>query len=632
MYAELYQGMPDVLGGDYRSYLDPFGAESGTAPAELCDLVLDSGTDIPKVFVYLAADPPAIRVLHRPTHYAPTLGRTTAWDNAVYAFGTDVGPGNLIGVLQWPQDAFARTVQVHVPTVATVAAQWTAAAGADCLGPYNLGDADTEAVRTRFLCPVPQAYASQVIRRQEYSPRGFWTDVIQLLIADGRQLGCQALVDWARVASTYQVGAGPTLPASHRVAPTAPASDQALLTRVWSWVVSDLPALSNRAGTAAGAVAMSMASLHTEFAQQRADAAAARAAASAPKTPAEKYPQTIGGVRRLCECATDADLPQVWHVLANASKKEGLYAVQALVDTRADALGRVSPVVSPELFLRISEARLAAVDMDDLSAGLSPFLIAVGAGAAASDARQRAQTFSLLHGNDAAPVLSDICDLSSDAPYMATSLTECLYVYQGYSVLLDVLLGAPHWVSTLFREQFLPGFNRRVLDITNQVEPAQLPAMIPLFLRHTQLCMMHYFQEAYLSGANAALPLVMDLLSTLSFRTYTTLPTLPHRYLAPLPAPPSLPPTGPGSGGPRSAPIAPADNRPAAQQVTNTAPESALMRRFTSYGQRLRTLTDLGHPQPRVDNGTGVLCLSWHLRGQCNTMSLSSYPSCCHTS
>ena len=275
-YAELYQGMPDVLGGDYRAYLDPFGAESGTAPAELRDLVLDSGSDVPKVFVYLAADPPMVRVLHRPTRYAPTLGRVTVWDNAVYAFSTDVGPGNLIGLLQWPADAFARTVAVQVPTVATVAAQWTAAAGADCLGPFNPGDADTEAVRTRFLCPVPQAYAYQVLRRQVYTPQEFWTDVVQLLIADGRQVGCQTLVDWARVAGTYQVGAGPNLPASHRAAPAAPASDQALLTRVWSWVISDLPALSNRAGTVAGAVATSMANLQTEFAQQRADAAAAR--------------------------------------------------------------------------------------------------------------------------------------------------------------------------------------------------------------------------------------------------------------------------------------------------------------------------------------------------------------------
>jgi len=119
-YAELYQSMPDALGGEYQAFLDRFAPDSADAPAQLRDTVLTAGVDVPKVFVYLSGTPPRVQVLHRPTRYAPTLGRPSTWDDSVYAFSTDVGPGNMIGIREWPADAFVRSHLADVPTMAEI--------------------------------------------------------------------------------------------------------------------------------------------------------------------------------------------------------------------------------------------------------------------------------------------------------------------------------------------------------------------------------------------------------------------------------------------------------------------------------------------------------------------------------
>ena len=617
-YAELYQGMPDVLAGEYQAFLNAFSPESDQAPATLRDSVLAAGSEVPKVFLCLTNNPPRVMVLHRPTRYAPTLGLACRWDEHVYAFATDVGAGNMVSVRNWPADAFARSVIVHVPTMGEMDNQWATDQAADCLGPYAAGLANTEPLRARFLCPVPQAYSHRVLVRRVFTPREFWTDVIHQVIADGRQAACQTLIDWARVASVLRpdVGNGPQPPAIAQPEPDAPAADETLLRRVWSWVLSDLPALAGRTGTAAAATAHAMAGLQVEFAQQRADAAAARAAASAPKTPSAKYPQTVGGIRRICEAPTDADLPQLWHVLANASKKEGIQAVQALVDTRADTVGLVPPVITPELYTRINEARFGTATVDDLTAGLSPFLITVGASDEAMSARGRAATFAVLQGAEAAPDLAEIRELTTAAPYMVQTLTKSLYVYKGYSVLLDIVLGIPHRVSTHFRDSFVPAYERKLMDIEGQFSPSELPAYIPLFLRHTQLEMMSYFNDAALEGANAALPDVEDLIRIITRRRWTILPTLPAGLFAPraspAPAPTPSPPRGSGGSGgaPTGTPSTP---------VTNTTPVTALIQRWGNHTGTLRSVTGSSATKPRTDDGSAELCLSYHLRGACNT-------------
>jgi len=66
-YAELYDSLPDMLGGEYAAFMAPFSAESGEQPADLRDAVFNATNDVPKVFLYCTEDPPVIQVMHRAT-------------------------------------------------------------------------------------------------------------------------------------------------------------------------------------------------------------------------------------------------------------------------------------------------------------------------------------------------------------------------------------------------------------------------------------------------------------------------------------------------------------------------------------------------------------------------------------
>ena len=189
-----------------------------------------------------------MRVIHRPTKFAPTLGLTSNWDNEVFAFASDVGDGNQVTLIYWPDNSFTRTIQVCVLTVAIMEAQFDAAAGADCVGPYAAGDADTEELQTRLMFPVLPPYAEFVMQWQTFTPRQLWSDLVSLVIADGRAADCSLLINWAHVACTYQpaaqANAVPQQPATSAVVLTTPVADHPLQARVWEWLSSDLPTLT----------------------------------------------------------------------------------------------------------------------------------------------------------------------------------------------------------------------------------------------------------------------------------------------------------------------------------------------------------------------------------------------------
>ena len=88
---------------------------------------------------------------------------------------------------------------------------------------------ETEQLRARFLCPVPQRYVGLCLNRS-YTPQAFWTDVIGQVRQDQATQDCSVLVNWARVASTY----GPTMP---RVIP--PSHWLSLAVYVFLWLMSN---------------------------------------------------------------------------------------------------------------------------------------------------------------------------------------------------------------------------------------------------------------------------------------------------------------------------------------------------------------------------------------------------------
>lgn len=627
--------MHDLLGGEYQQYLLDFDSEGQQAPATLRDLLLGAGDDTPKVFLYFCSGPsPRIGVVHRITRYAPTLGLATEWDGSVFAMASDLGPGNQVAWVHFPAaTAFTRTSYVRVPTVDRMADCWVAApAEAHLLGPFAEAAAGTESVRTRFFSPVPKDYIPLVMRQSYWTPRQLWDALWTAVSVDNRLVACAPLLKWLRVASTLSFGVPPAAgaplptaaPAVYIDPLVAPVSDAGLQRRFWSWLSADLPAATSSpaalSNSSSAVMTDTLNALRTEFSLQRGEAAAARAASKLPKTLSEKFPEASGGLRLLCEVATDAELPPFWITFATLGKKEGFFALGQALDARASHAGSLghAPMVTPALYERVSNFAFGSRNVDDLAAGLSPFLMSSGLGADAHAQRQNATVYQMMYAGGAAPAIEQVLPLVSNLPTMPASMLGLQISLKNYSVLLDVLIGVTHRVSRDFR-RFVYSWDRVTLEVEASFGD-QIRSWIPRFLRYVQLCMIQFFNSACAVGGDALLPPLDQLIHHVQMRNWPALPPLPTGYLAtpsPSPArPPAAPPSPAGLGAPPVPPV-----RPDGTPVTNTSPDADLVAHFQRGNTGLRTLTQHANarPLPTADGSPTQLCLAYALRGSCSS-------------
>jgi hypothetical protein len=631
-YRELYDSKPDVLSGSYAGYLLPFGPESNSQPATLRDATVGATSDIPKVFacMRMVAGSPRIVFLHRLTKYAPSLGGATQWDSERFAFLGDLHAGDQAILVNLPDTPFGRTVQVYAPEAEHMAEAWENSAGADALGPFDDQTANATQLRARFLVPIPQKYVGICLHRT-FTPRDFWTEVIGQLRLDQMHIDCAILVNWARVACVYgtPVGNQANCPLSAVDPLASPLADGDLLNRVRKWKLEDLPALGRTTTTLDNQFLQQNATLATILQQQTSDAAHARVSAQAPKTFREKYPEAAGRVMMIAEAQTDADLAPLWGRLANTSKAErsGLlsHALRARANER-DSF-KEAPVVTPELTEAVWSFQYGADDVDDIVAGLSIFLLSTGSPDQETSARQRTQIFTLMQAGTASTSLDVYQTLVDGAPKMSKTLLEIESAYKGFSTLLDVLWTPEHRLSVHFRE-FVWNFLAVRKDIEGSFRDASaMQGILPLFTRHTQMCMARYFTAAEIQGATTTLPCLNDLIHKIQFRTWNNLAPLPLRYTSalgpggldaasPSREPAALPKTGtPGEGKEKEK-----DKDKQQVIVYSTHPSSELLSRWKNHpnAKLSKLLGGEDTIPPKTDDSRFELCLSYHLKGVCN--------------
>jgi hypothetical protein len=73
--------------------------------------------------------------------------------------------------MNWPNDTFHLAPNVRVPTAATTDAQWTAAASADCVGPFTVADANTKEKQSRNVIVVPPKYVPLFMDNKSTMPQ-----------------------------------------------------------------------------------------------------------------------------------------------------------------------------------------------------------------------------------------------------------------------------------------------------------------------------------------------------------------------------------------------------------------------------------------------------------------------------
>jgi hypothetical protein len=74
------------------------------------------------------------------------------------------------------------------------------------LGPFNVGDPDTEQLRTRNAVIVPSQYVGIILTHIDgMQPRAFFDEVYPLMQAEGTEAACLALTNFVRMAITISV-------------------------------------------------------------------------------------------------------------------------------------------------------------------------------------------------------------------------------------------------------------------------------------------------------------------------------------------------------------------------------------------------------------------------------------------
>ena len=651
-FRDLFANMGDVYEGTYAPFLAEYSSDNGTAPVDLMNRTLTQlpVDQVPSVFIYQDSSS-ALRIVHHMHRVDTPFGQPpTPLTNAIIGFTSDVYQTN-VQYTQLPEATFfSVTGDVIVPTIATMTALLAAAPGGT-LGPFNPGDPDTEVINTRRAVPVPHAYVPLVTFRV-LTPSEAWHQIGGQIIADNREHDCLIFLNFLRVATVVQravIRNQPNQPpATAHIVPFSVPMDGPILQHIHRKLSVFLPALFLPQQPPDGALqwAQATATIANGFQTLRADRVLEREADAAPKSFTKAFPAQVAGMHRLCQSDNnDNFLPAFWRFYATAKGKKAtvVSALTNYVTTRARAedSSQVLPILSTSLLTNIMEFQLGAVDLENITQGISPFLMCPEGYAKEKEVSYLTHTYLMFQGDDNKPTLEESATLVPSNSYSIPTDFHTLADFVGaYSIVWDVLIGPNHPLAISIRTHY-QYWNHQARRLERAIPEGRLQNVVIIgTLRHMQLSVLRYVNDVLATEEDADFPVPnFELVtSNIDNRIFNYFPALPAEYrqerpattLPPLvsnPVPPATPPPNVTRPAPTNA-TRPARNQPSGNEIE--APEhernDILMEAFRQHPKNvraLRALTDL--PKDKANKTT--LCLSYHLRGICfdNCRSASTH-------
>jgi hypothetical protein len=252
--------------------------------------------------------------------------------------------------------------------------------------------------------------------------------------------------------------------------------------------------------------------------------ATAQAEACWPKTVSEKFPFTSQGLWVFCGTATNVGLSEFCPQFATGTKHKGPQLLQQLLCNWANeqASTKVYPIITPALSEPLSKFSYVVHNLDDLTEGLSIFLVVVRAGQQAKDAEQLMMCFSMMYSGHMAPDEQSLIWLTVATPNMPKTPLKLLKMYQAYGTLLDVVYGTNHPKSISFHTVFLPSFESKIEQLEENItDDVECQTVLQGCMQHTQLASAAYDLECNTLGpANASPPEFHELNCILLYQQY----------------------------------------------------------------------------------------------------------------
>jgi hypothetical protein len=349
-YCDYYQDdAHDKAAGNYatimNTFMVPLAGVGALTPGQVSDAVFASAVVDPQAFVMLVVDAThpdgRICLFHRLQRYAPQLGAPTEFDNVGYAFVGDLTNNQAPPSIEWPANAFHQVgVSIRVPQREILDQALAADPTVELLGPFGNEDAGTDVIRVRQVMLVPFRYV-RILLQRPLTPREAWVQLAGAIYNDGVQDACAPLLDWLRVAITWQgENQASRLQQEH---PRVPLMLPALIQRRWQLIINDLPVLSAGATFAAGQmIATSLNALVADNREFR-NADEIRREQNSARTPEKCFGRTgVLKLLRLCQVPAAENLPDMWIQMANEPRRQdGIVTIQQAFDSMAQSLAWV---------------------------------------------------------------------------------------------------------------------------------------------------------------------------------------------------------------------------------------------------------------------------------------------------
>lgn len=631
LFSALY-GDPtkwENFASDYAVLNAAFGKGTGGAAslqAPQCrDGLVQLSTRTPVVLAFVCdAECDHVYVAHSLTLFPGDVTDPTALDNLVVGL---VGDGLATAVpVVLPQPFFTLTPNVSAYNVGAI--QGAAGHGANPPvfrhGPHAAGDPDTSELRSRRAILLPPHLAGLALRGApadgRYTLLHFYNTFLQAILASGVAAEIavvEPVTQWWRLACTNVAG-GTSVVSSALRSVTSP-REQA---RLHGWVSRVKDSQMSRIGV--GGPGLSNAAFAHGVNELRASLESNhRATLEFERARNEKTFTDLHGattaekLHRLCNVASDDLLPEVHGLLLKTAKARTYAVLASLFASRARASTTIpldeatAPLATPKLVDDVFRNYTPGGDGVAFGRGLSPFAIVLPGHEGIADIQKAIQQAQMLESGTSLSLADAQVLLSDDVrfPTQAYIAIEKLY---GWSLVVDVFHGVTHPVSVSIREAVVAiGPQLQRLSSFMGDTPAAGMELIHRVMFDMQQDYFSYLATVAAGGTVAAptFAKVIDLVKT--FRANCLSPLPANWYLLQRPGAPVATPPG----------VPPSETRPTSlgAAVVNPHTDSRLRARFQGSGHTTISAMIGGRSLTYPSQGGKPVCMSWALKGSCNT-------------
>ena len=424
--------------------------------------------------------------------------------------------------------------QTVVPTATTIAAALAADPTIATMGPYTAGDADTEGVTTRKICPVPHSLAGLWLLDEEgVSWQEFFGPIYSAIVTEGKEAAYKSLIQFMQ-----QLAVGNPSSVNFPSRPAAPPRNTILSSKYMKALEAHFPGL--RQDAAAQQHSQIAGALGLMASQQQAQYDANRIAKEAKATTTvagwlgdDDFPALLN----ITNTRNEADLISacpIYLAMASATKAMKMPRLQSAIDKILSNRGieDLGVIITPAIFSNFTSMKWHQLGPDSVTSGFlgNPYLFGACDEDATNSLNLRAQ---LIHGGETAASDADaqaLLKVVVNPPLEDESIDNL----KRMEVVASVLLPAGHGFLTHLRDhiKIFSGYNRKwkQLAMTNA---AQQGAKGVIHIYFVALRLSKYWRAQRGSPARVALGDPGELIDLIKMGKQWE-PTMSHSFMAAL--------------------------------------------------------------------------------------------------